>query len=59
MQSRPPVAHSSGSATPEGKRWVKILAPYGVADPKRSALELVFTAPPFLLLWALMLSVRA
>ncbi|MEJ2206844.1 MAG: fatty acid desaturase [Gemmatimonadota bacterium] len=55
MQSRPAGARSSGSATPEGRRWVKILAPYGVADPKRSALELVFTALPFLLLWALML----
>lgn len=55
MQSRPAGARSSGSAAPEGKRWVKILAPYGVADPKRSALELLFTALPFVLLWALML----
>ena len=55
MQSRPAGARSCGSATPEGKRWVKILAPYGVADPRRSALELLFTVLPFLLLWALML----
>ena len=38
-----------------GKQWAEILAPYGVADPKRSAVELFFTAVPFLLLWALML----
>jgi omega-6 fatty acid desaturase (delta-12 desaturase) len=54
-QSRPAGAHSSGFAPPEGKPWAKILARYGAPDPKRSVLELLFTAVPFLLLWALML----
>jgi omega-6 fatty acid desaturase (delta-12 desaturase) len=40
---------------PEGERWTRILARYGVPDLKRSVLELLLTAVPFLLLWALML----
>jgi omega-6 fatty acid desaturase (delta-12 desaturase) len=55
MQSRPAGAQSRRSTTPEEKRWGKILAPYGVPDPKRGVFELLFTAVPFLLLWALML----
>jgi omega-6 fatty acid desaturase (delta-12 desaturase) len=39
----------------DGKQWVKIVARYGVPDPKRSVLELLATGVPFLLLWALML----
>jgi omega-6 fatty acid desaturase (delta-12 desaturase) len=54
-KSRSAGAHSSGSAPREGKPWAKILARYGVPDPKRSVFELLFTAVPFLLLWALML----
>jgi omega-6 fatty acid desaturase (delta-12 desaturase) len=54
-QSRPAGAHSSGFAPPEGKRWTKLLAGYGVPDPKRGVLELLFTGVPLLLLWAIML----
>jgi omega-6 fatty acid desaturase (delta-12 desaturase) len=54
-KSRPAGAHSSGSAPREGKPWAKILARYGAPDSKRSVFELLFTAVPFLLLWALML----
>ncbi len=46
---------SGGSALLEGKRWVKILARYGVPDPRRSTFELFVTAVPLFLLWALML----
>jgi hypothetical protein len=51
-QSRPARGRSGGSAAREGKRWVEILARYGVPDPKRSVFELFFTALPFLLLSA-------
>jgi omega-6 fatty acid desaturase (delta-12 desaturase) len=34
---------------------VEVLSQYSAPDPKRSVLELLFTAVPFLLLWALML----
>jgi len=37
------------------KRWVEILARYGVADARRSVRELCLTLAPFVLLWALML----
>jgi omega-6 fatty acid desaturase (delta-12 desaturase) len=39
----------------DGKQWVQILARYGVPDAKRSVFELVVTALPFFLLWALAL----
>jgi omega-6 fatty acid desaturase (delta-12 desaturase) len=39
----------------EGRRWVKVLARYAAPHPRRSVLELLATAVPFLLLWALML----
>lgn len=38
-----------------GRRWGKLVARYGVPDPKRSVLELLATGVPFLVLWALML----
>jgi omega-6 fatty acid desaturase (delta-12 desaturase) len=55
--TRPGAAcgRSSGSAPLEAKRWVEILARYRTPDPKRSVLELLITAVPFLLLWVLML----
>ena len=55
VQSRPARGRSGISAPREGKRWMEILARYGVPDPKRSVFELFLTAVPFFLLWALML----
>jgi acyl-lipid omega-6 desaturase (Delta-12 desaturase) len=37
------------------KRWVEALARYGAPEAKRGVVELIVTAMPFLLLWALML----
>ncbi len=54
----PCVTPPAASRTPElhdGKRWVEILARYGVPDPRRSLVELLLSALPFLALWALML----
>jgi omega-6 fatty acid desaturase (delta-12 desaturase) len=45
-----------GPAPLEGKRWGKILARYCAPDPTRSIFELLVSAVPFLLLWAIMLS---
>lgn len=39
----------------DGKRWAEILGPYAAPDAKRSCFELLVTAVPFALLWALML----
>ena len=55
VQSRPARGRSGISAPREGKRWMEILARYGVPDPKRRVFELFLTAVPFFLLWALML----
>lgn len=54
-QAQPAPGRRSGPAGREGKRWAEILGAYAVPDPKRSAMELVVTAVPFVLLWALML----
>jgi omega-6 fatty acid desaturase (delta-12 desaturase) len=54
-QTRAPRGLGSGSGPGEGKQWVRVLARYGVSDPKRGLFELLFTAAPLLLLWALML----
>ena len=40
------------SASIEGRTWVRLLRPYRLADPVRSAVELALTAIPFALLWA-------
>lgn len=40
-----------------GKQWVEILAGYGTPRPMRSVFELLVTALPFFLIWALMLFV--
>ena len=45
----------SESAPLEGRRWGNVLARYCAPDPTRSVLELLVTAVPFLLLWAIML----
>jgi omega-6 fatty acid desaturase (delta-12 desaturase) len=44
-----------GPAPLEGKRWGQILARYCAPDPKRGVVELMVSAVPFLLLWAVML----
>jgi omega-6 fatty acid desaturase (delta-12 desaturase) len=49
------TTHGSAPARLEGKPWVKRLARYCAPDSTRSIFELLTTAVPFLLLWALML----
>jgi omega-6 fatty acid desaturase (delta-12 desaturase) len=53
-QNEAPAADGS-TVRVEGKQWVKSLARYCAPDATRSALELLVTAVPFVLLWALML----
>jgi omega-6 fatty acid desaturase (delta-12 desaturase) len=38
------------------KAWLKVLSPYRESDPSRSVIELLITAVPFAVLWALMLA---
>lgn len=56
-----PHARSRAAAAPrpdaeaaalDAKRWARVLAPYGKADPRRSVSELLVTFLPFVLLWA-------
>ena len=50
-----PTAAAAHAEEPDGRRWLRALAPYREAKPARGLIELAVTLAPFAALWTLML----